>query len=165
MPPVYAIISFFSYRFFRHYTYYSFIEVGESKPRLPTDSITNAFNQPMRYDLLPEVPAPFVYHSFFKGRHAKRIPVRILVLSHFILTNWLSIPPLDFCSSNTLHRPQVDTTRRTRLHGKINEHFPFLSVAFNLLSSKPFRAHVISFTAVFLEISAYESTSSSSCFS
>ncbi|KNZ82147.1 Transmembrane protein 184 like protein [Termitomyces sp. J132] len=29
MPPVYAIISFFSYRFFRSYTYYSFIEVGE----------------------------------------------------------------------------------------------------------------------------------------
>jgi hypothetical protein len=27
MPPVYAIISFFSYRFFRHYTYYSLIEV------------------------------------------------------------------------------------------------------------------------------------------
>ena len=28
MPPVYAIISFLSYRFFRSYTYYSFIEVG-----------------------------------------------------------------------------------------------------------------------------------------
>ncbi|KJA14415.1 hypothetical protein HYPSUDRAFT_49204 [Hypholoma sublateritium FD-334 SS-4] len=27
MPPVYAVISFFSYRFFRDYTYYSFIEV------------------------------------------------------------------------------------------------------------------------------------------
>ncbi|KAF8879061.1 organic solute transporter Ostalpha-domain-containing protein [Infundibulicybe gibba] len=28
MPPVYAIISFFSYRFFRSYTYYSFAEIG-----------------------------------------------------------------------------------------------------------------------------------------
>jgi Organic solute transporter Ostalpha len=28
MPLVYAVISFFSYRFFREYTYYSFIEVG-----------------------------------------------------------------------------------------------------------------------------------------
>ena len=28
MPPVYAIISFFSYRFFRSYTYYSFVEAG-----------------------------------------------------------------------------------------------------------------------------------------
>jgi len=28
MPPVYAIISFFSYRFFHEYTYYSFIEIG-----------------------------------------------------------------------------------------------------------------------------------------
>ncbi|PFH53611.1 hypothetical protein AMATHDRAFT_137523 [Amanita thiersii Skay4041] len=28
MPPVYAIISFFSYRFFRSYTYYSFIEIA-----------------------------------------------------------------------------------------------------------------------------------------
>jgi len=28
MPPVYAVISFFSYRFFRSYTYYSLIEVA-----------------------------------------------------------------------------------------------------------------------------------------
>jgi len=28
MPPVYATISFFSYRFFRHYTYYSLVEVA-----------------------------------------------------------------------------------------------------------------------------------------
>ncbi|EDR09079.1 uncharacterized protein LACBIDRAFT_296311 [Laccaria bicolor S238N-H82] len=29
MPPVYSIISFFSYRYFRSYTYYSFIQVGD----------------------------------------------------------------------------------------------------------------------------------------
>ena len=29
MPPVYAIISFCSYRFYRDYIYYSFIEVGK----------------------------------------------------------------------------------------------------------------------------------------
>lgn len=29
MPPVYALISFFSYRFFRDYTYYDLIETGE----------------------------------------------------------------------------------------------------------------------------------------
>ncbi len=29
MPAVYAIISFFSYRYFRSYTYYDFIETGE----------------------------------------------------------------------------------------------------------------------------------------
>lgn len=28
MPPVYAVISFASYRFFREYTYYSLIETG-----------------------------------------------------------------------------------------------------------------------------------------
>jgi hypothetical protein len=28
MPPVYAIISFFSYRFFRKYTYYALVEVA-----------------------------------------------------------------------------------------------------------------------------------------
>ena len=28
MPPVYAIISFFSYRYFRDYTYYDLIETG-----------------------------------------------------------------------------------------------------------------------------------------
>lgn len=32
MPPVYAIISFFSYRFFRSYTYYSLIEIGALHP-------------------------------------------------------------------------------------------------------------------------------------
>lgn len=29
MPPVYAVISFFSYRYFRSYTYYALIEVGK----------------------------------------------------------------------------------------------------------------------------------------
>lgn len=29
MPPVYAVISFFSYRYFRSYTYYDLIETGE----------------------------------------------------------------------------------------------------------------------------------------
>ena len=28
MPPVYAVISFLSYRFFRDYTYYDLIETG-----------------------------------------------------------------------------------------------------------------------------------------
>jgi uncharacterized membrane protein len=30
MPPVYAVISFFSFRYFRAYTYYELVEVGES---------------------------------------------------------------------------------------------------------------------------------------
>lgn len=30
MPPIYAVISFLSYRFFRSYTYYDLIEVGAS---------------------------------------------------------------------------------------------------------------------------------------
>lgn len=29
MPPVYAVVSFFSYRYFRSYTYYSLAESGE----------------------------------------------------------------------------------------------------------------------------------------
>lgn len=29
MPPIYAVISFFSYRFFRYYTYYSLIQSSE----------------------------------------------------------------------------------------------------------------------------------------
>lgn len=33
MPPIYAIISFLSYRFFRSYTYYEFAEVGMSLVR------------------------------------------------------------------------------------------------------------------------------------
>ena len=28
MPPIYSIISFFSYRFFRSYTYYALVQVG-----------------------------------------------------------------------------------------------------------------------------------------
>jgi uncharacterized membrane protein len=31
MPPVYAVISFFSYRFFRDYTYYDLIETGKQR--------------------------------------------------------------------------------------------------------------------------------------
>ena len=39
MPPVYAIISFFSYRFFRSYTYYSLVEVAyEVRSRPPSFS-------------------------------------------------------------------------------------------------------------------------------
>lgn len=34
MPPVYAIISFLSYRFFREYTYYSLVEVGKRHTHL-----------------------------------------------------------------------------------------------------------------------------------
>ena len=30
MPPVYAVISFLSFRFFRSYTYYALAETGES---------------------------------------------------------------------------------------------------------------------------------------
>ncbi|KAF8908770.1 DUF300-domain-containing protein [Mucidula mucida] len=41
MPSVYAIISFFSYRFFRDYTYYSLIEVGlHSYPILESSTLT-----------------------------------------------------------------------------------------------------------------------------
>lgn len=34
MPPVYAVISFFSYRFFRDYTYYSLVEAAYEVCRL-----------------------------------------------------------------------------------------------------------------------------------
>jgi hypothetical protein len=34
MPPVYATISFLSYRFFRSYTYYSLVQVGALHPLL-----------------------------------------------------------------------------------------------------------------------------------
>ena len=33
MPAVYAIISFFSFRFFRSFTYYALVETGELIPR------------------------------------------------------------------------------------------------------------------------------------
>jgi hypothetical protein len=36
MPPVYAVVSFFSYRYFRSYTYYSLAETGAFSPTLPT---------------------------------------------------------------------------------------------------------------------------------
>ena len=44
MPPVYAIISFFSYRFFRSYTYYELIEVGELR-----DSASNSIPPPLHF--------------------------------------------------------------------------------------------------------------------
>lgn len=35
MPPVYAVVSFFSYRYFRSYTYYSLAETGAFNPTSP----------------------------------------------------------------------------------------------------------------------------------
>jgi hypothetical protein len=34
MPPIYAVVSFFSYRFFREYTYYSLSEASTLTPSL-----------------------------------------------------------------------------------------------------------------------------------
>ena len=44
MPPVYATVSFFSYRFFRSYTYYSFIEAGMSVFSNHARAITQKLN-------------------------------------------------------------------------------------------------------------------------
>jgi len=43
MPPVYALISFFSFRFFRSYTYYSVAETGElSRELLFSSSVSQS---------------------------------------------------------------------------------------------------------------------------
>jgi hypothetical protein len=49
MPPVYAITSFFSYRFFRSYTYYSLIEIGALPPFVSGAHPNRLFAQCMRY--------------------------------------------------------------------------------------------------------------------
>lgn len=49
MPPVYAIISFFSYRFFRSYTYYSLIQIGALPSFVSGAHPHYLFAQCMRY--------------------------------------------------------------------------------------------------------------------
>jgi len=40
MPAVYAVISFLSYRYFRDYTYYQLIEIGESSQAISEMAIS-----------------------------------------------------------------------------------------------------------------------------
>lgn len=85
MPPVYAVISFFSYRFFRDYTYYDLIETGESAKHRPlSGSLTN----------LRSLRGKSIVVNFVKGcssslvvRHTERVPVSSLVwIGMFVLT-------------------------------------------------------------------------------
>jgi len=71
MPPIYAIISFFSYRFYHEYIYYSFIQIGElTKPNI---NITYWYLQPMRY----------VIHEATHFRLESIFRLRLLLLARF----------------------------------------------------------------------------------
>jgi hypothetical protein len=48
MPPVYAIISFLSFRFFRSYTYYSLAETGELAPSFSSALRVSIFSASVR---------------------------------------------------------------------------------------------------------------------
>jgi hypothetical protein len=82
MPPVYAVISFFSYRYFRSYTYYELIEVGKPSQQAPS------FVDLTHLILLAyEVTTCYVHRLLFpcltnscSGCHLERLPVCRFIL-------------------------------------------------------------------------------------
>lgn len=63
MPPVYAVVSFFSYRFFRSYTYYSLAETGMSAAIHKLIPLTPAPLKHMRCALDRTRPVSLLTHS------------------------------------------------------------------------------------------------------
>ena len=110
MPPVYAIISFLSYRFFRSYTYYSFIEVGtfvclfQSCPQTHLLKISlTAYEVKVLSQRISEIFLNWAKRT--QGNHIKRVFVRsqtnsnqrwLLTVSKFMLKRLLLI---DFVAS------------------------------------------------------------------
>ncbi|KAF8060857.1 organic solute transporter Ostalpha-domain-containing protein [Lyophyllum atratum] len=102
MPPVYAIISFFSYRFFRHYTYYSFIEVAYEAVTLSafllllieyvaaTASGRKAENAIARKDKRP-LPIPFCFWRYRPTKAYFMYTVKWSVLQYVIIRPLASI--------------------------------------------------------------------------
>ncbi|KAK7458089.1 hypothetical protein VKT23_009995 [Stygiomarasmius scandens] len=84
MPPVYAIISFFSYRFFRSYTYYSLVEVAA------TASDHNADSAIQRKDKRP-LPLPFCCWRFRPTKAYFMYTVKWSVLQYVIIRPLVSI--------------------------------------------------------------------------
>ncbi|GLB36716.1 putative DUF300-domain-containing protein [Lyophyllum shimeji] len=102
MPPVYAIISFFSYRFFRHYTYYSFVEVAYEAVTLSafllllieyvaaTASGRKAENAIARKDKRP-LPIPFCCWRYRPTKAYFMYTVKWSVLQYVIIRPLVSI--------------------------------------------------------------------------
>ncbi|RDB24596.1 hypothetical protein Hypma_008230 [Hypsizygus marmoreus] len=102
MPPVYAIISFFSYRYFRHYTYYSFIEVAYEAVTLSafllllieyvaaTASGRNAEDAIARKDKRP-LPIPFCCWRYRPTKAYFVYTVKWSVLQYVIIRPLVSI--------------------------------------------------------------------------
>ncbi|KAG6916929.1 hypothetical protein DXG01_004690 [Tephrocybe rancida] len=102
MPPVYAIISFFSYRFFRNFTYYSFIEVAYEAVTISafllliieyvaaTASDRRAENAVARKDKRP-LPIPFCCWRYRPTKAYFMYTVKWSVLQYVIFRPLISI--------------------------------------------------------------------------
>ncbi|THU93985.1 DUF300-domain-containing protein [Dendrothele bispora CBS 962.96] len=102
MPPVYAVISFFSYRFFRSYTYYSLIEVAYEAVTLSaflllliefvaaTASDHNADSAIQRKDKRP-LPIPFCCWRFRPTKAYFMYTVKWSVLQYVVIRPAVSI--------------------------------------------------------------------------
>ncbi len=102
MPAVYAIISFFSYRFFRSYTYYSLIEVAYEAVTLSafllllieyvasTGSAHSAENAMVRKDK-NKLPLPFCYWRYRPTKPYFMYTVKWSVLQYVIIRPLCSI--------------------------------------------------------------------------
>ena len=94
MPPVYAIISFFSYRFFRKYTYYELVEVGMSFPPSQLPLLMNLLSIRGSYWQKKKKSRSFLIKNIAtQGSHSQRFPVRS-ILFHLFVQLTLIIPRL-----------------------------------------------------------------------
>lgn len=99
MPPVYAIISFFSYRYFREYTYYEFIEVGEWIHVLETifaDHVVLAYEVRLKYFFV------FLGYSYTPSRLSRSAHSCMFgSMKHSIVHHWQtpSLLLVDFVAS------------------------------------------------------------------
>jgi hypothetical protein len=109
MPPVYGVISFLSYRFFRDYTYYSFIEVGEySFYELTSTRLELLYSLWGQWPCISPMKAPLISIVQAVTLSAFLCVEQLFARHHLISSDIFC--HVDFFSLNSLRRKLVRTT-------------------------------------------------------